>query len=134
MYLPVSLATCIRLIISCTSFTLVDHALRRDVAKTWQDLSLNEDVVDMQCYTLNLGPHVNHLFEYINSELITVSFYLYMPLTATWLSETYQKPTGCICTCNRAGDMSTKQDVPERVVELNMLGKGSRRGQNNWVT
>ena len=27
--------------------------------------------------------------------------------------------------------MSTKQDVPERVVELNMLGKGSRRGQNN---
>ena len=30
--------------------------------------------------------------------------------------------------------MSTKQDVPERVVELNMLGKGSRRGQNNWVT
>ena len=28
--------------------------------------------------------------------------------------------------------MSTKRDVPERVVELNMLGKGSRRGQNNW--
>ena len=45
-----------------TLFTLVDHALRRDVAKTWQDLSLNEDVADMQCYTLNLGSHVNHLF------------------------------------------------------------------------
>ena len=26
--------------------------------------------------------------------------------------------------------MSTKQDVPERVVELNVLGKGSRRGQS----
>ena len=71
---------------------------------------------------------------HINSELISVSFYLYIPLTATWLSETYQKQTGCICTCNRAGDMSTKRDVPERVVELNMLGRWSRRGQNNWVT
>ena len=30
--------------------------------------------------------------------------------------------------------MSTKRDVPETVVELNMLGKESRRGQNNWVT
>ena len=85
------------------------------MAKTWQDLSLNEAVADMQCYT------------------ISVSFY-HIRLTATWLSETYQKQTGCICTCNRAGDMSTKQDVPERVVELNMLDKGSRRGQNNWVT
>ena len=71
---------------------------------------------------------------HINSELISVSFYLYIPLTATWLSETYQKQTGCICTSNRAGDMSTKRDVPERVVELNMLGRWSRRGQNNWVT
>ena len=92
MYLPVSLATCIRLIISCISFTLVDHALRRDVAKTWQDLSVNEDVADMQCYTLN--PMSTIFFEHINSELISVSFYLYIPLTATWLSETYQKPTG----------------------------------------
>ena len=63
-------------------------------------------------------------FEHINSKLISVLFYLYIPLTATWLSETRQKQTGCICTCNREGDVSTKRDVPERVVELNMLGKG----------
>ena len=74
------------------------------------------------------------VFEHINSELIYKCLILPVPLTATWLSETRQKQTGCVCTCNREGDMSTKRDVPERVVELNMLGKGSRRGQNNWVT
>ena len=35
--------------------------------------------------------------------------------------------------CVREGDTSTKRDVSGRVVELNMLGMGSRRGYN-WVT
>ena len=35
--------------------------------------------------------------------------------------------------CAREGDTSTKRDVSGRVVELNMLGMGSRRGYN-WVT
>ena len=58
----------------------------------------------------------------LNSRAVIVSFYLYNSNCKIGYLRLLRKKT----LCTREGDMLTKRDVPERVVELNMLGKGSK--------